>query len=262
MRGGVKKRRRDQKPPESYVEREYRGLLSNSGLISSLVRVEETDLHILSDREIADKATELVLQLRLQLKGYIQRNPVFLNALAPLGQDRLAPPMIRAMLEAGILAEVGPMAAVAGTVAEFVGKSLHDDGAKEIIVENGGDIFLGRNRETTVGIFAGQSPMSYTVGVKVRKDQMPCGVCTSSGTVGHSLSLGDADSVTVIATSTPLADAVATRLGNEVGMAAGGKAGIARALELSKRIEGVSGVVVICDELMGAAGDIELVSLQ
>ena len=93
------------------------------------------------------------------------------------------------------------MAAVAGGIAECVGQGLLDAGHKEIIVENGGDLFLSRSVALTVSIFAGQSPLSNRLGLNIVPEQMPLGICTSSGTVGHSLSFGLADSVTVVADS-------------------------------------------------------------
>jgi ApbE superfamily uncharacterized protein (UPF0280 family) len=115
-----------------------------------------------------------------------------------------------------------------------------------------------------VAIFAGESPLSLRVGVKLASGNMPMGVgvCTSSGTVGHSLSFGLADSVTVIAGSTALADAAATRLGNEIGLSSGGDSGIQAALALSRKISGVLGVVAICGEKIGAVGDVELIPVN
>ena len=153
------------------------------------------------------------------------------------------------------------MAAVAGVIAEFVGKALAADGIQEVIVENGGDLYVHRLQECSVAIFAGQSPLSYKVGLRLLPAQMPVGVCTSSGTVGHSLSFGKADSVTVVARSTALADAAATRLGNEVGTTLSPKAGVERALAKAREIEGIEGAVVICGEVMGAMGAVELVRL-
>lgn len=153
------------------------------------------------------------------------------------------------------------MAAVAGAIAESVGRSLLLQGVEEIIVENGGDIFLSRKKDCTVAIFAGQSPLSNRVGVRIAREDMPAAICTSSGTVGHSLSFGDADSVTVLASSTSLADAVATRLGNEVGRGRGGEGGIQMALAAARQFDEIDGVVVICGALMGAVGRVELVKL-
>ena len=256
MRPGRKKK------PESYRERSYRRSAGQGDLISSLVQIKETDLHIQADRDVTGRATELVLQNRLQIEEYIVRHPEFYATLVPEPLDNLAPPVVRDMLRAAEAAGVGPMAAVAGSIAACVGEKLLAEGISEIIVENGGDIFLCRQKECTIAIFAGQSVLSNKVGVLLRPAQMPCGICTSSGTVGHSLSLGKADSVTVVAESTALADAVATRLGNEVGVVNGGKTGINRALKKAGEIAGISGVVVICGDVLGAVGDVQLVRLE
>jgi uncharacterized protein len=256
------KAQKRKKKPASYCNRVYRQLVNGSGLVTTKVRVEETDLHILAERDVTEEATDLILQYRAQLESYIVKNPQFCATLDPLAPDKTATPLIRDMLTAGIQAGVGPMAAVAGTIAEYVGKGLARAGVHEIMVENGGDIFLQRGIDCTVAIFAGESPLNYKVGVRVPVSQMPMGICTSSGTVGHSLSLGDADSVTVLSQSTSLADAVATRLGNEVGRAKGGRNGLLKALEKAKGMSGLVGVVVICDKLMGAVGDVELIEID
>lgn len=249
------------KDPASYVERSYRALAAGGGLISSFARVKDTDLQILADREVSARAFDLALQYRLPIENYIARVPEFATALTPLPDDILAPPIVREMLAAGGRAGVGPMAAVAGAIAEFVGRALLRGGCREVMVENGGDIFISRTGECTVAIFAGESPLSLKVGIKLGAAIMPVAVCTSSGKVGHSLSFGEADSVTVVAGNTALADAAATRLGNEVGRAAEGEAGIRRALAVSREIEGLRGVVVVCGEKIGAVGSIELVGL-
>ena len=253
-------KRHKARTPESYVERNYR-LLLEQDLISSFVKIKDTDLHLLADRDVASAAFELALQYRLQIEKYIEANPHFLPALRPVASDILAPPIVKEMLAAASVAGVGPMAAVAGVIAEYVGKGLLQRGCTEVMVENGGDIYLNRKRECTVAIFAGQSPLSMQVGIKIGAADMPLGVCTSSGTVGHSLSFGRADAVVVLAASTALADAAATRLGNEVGTTASGDAGIARALQVGQSINGVLGIVVVCGDKIGAVGKIELVEL-
>jgi ApbE superfamily uncharacterized protein (UPF0280 family) len=162
------------------------------------------------------------------------------------------------MLDAARAAGVGPMAAVAGAIAEFVGKELLAAGTAEIIIENGGDIFLHRNKDCLVSIFAGRSPLSQKVGIRVPVAHLPLGVCTSSGAVGHSLSLGKADSVTVLARSTPLADAVATRLGNEVSV----EDDIDRALQTAQSFPDILGVVIILGDRLGAWGAVDLVRIH
>lgn len=253
---------RRQRKPESYIQRDYRVQASGSGLIATQVKIKDTDLQILADREVRQQASDLALQYRLQVEQYISRNPAFLHALSPQAGDSLAPPIVRDMLAAGQGAGVGPMAAVAGAIAEYVGKALLKTGCREVVVENGGDIFLRRTTEAIVAIFAGASPLSMRLGLRMVGESMPIGVCTSSGTVGHSLSFGVADSVTVIADSTSFADAVATRLGNEVGRGRRGKDTIGKALDIGRQLVGVRGIVIICGEDIGAVGEVELVDLN
>jgi hypothetical protein len=149
------------------------------------------------------------------------------------------------------------MAAVAGAIAEHVGLDLlfHTD---EVIVENGGDIFLKTHSPVTVGVFAGDSPLSLRIGLRINPKENPLSVCTSSGTVGHSLSFGKADAVCVISRSCSLADAAATSIGNKVES----KAHIQRAIDFGKQIEGVMGIVVIVGDAVGAWGEVEMVPLE
>ena len=257
MSGSKRKKSIQKPPPASYQQRTYRKTVRTDGLVSSFVTVRETDLHILAAKPVEDQAYDAVYRYRNQLENYLARNPEFLTALAPLPVDPLAPPIVRAMLEAARAVQVGPMAAVAGAMAEYVGRDLLAAGIEEVMIENGGDIFLKRHKECLVSIFAGQSPLSQRVGMRVPAAQMPIGICTSSGAVGHSLSLGKADSVTVLSPSTPLADGVATRLGNEVGA----KGDINRALQVAQSIPDIFGVVIILDNQLGAWGAVDLVEI-
>jgi ApbE superfamily uncharacterized protein (UPF0280 family) len=208
--------------------------------------------------DVSVTALDLIRHYRNQLENYIGRNPGFQAAMSPLPLDRLAPTLVQEMYRAASVAGVGPMAAVAGVIAEFVGLGLIERlGLTEIVVENGGDIYLRRQGEATVAIFAGTSPLSNKVGLRLRADQTPIGICTSSATVGPSISLGRADAVTVLSASTALADAVATRIGNETK----DDRDINQALELAATIDGVRGVLIIKGENLGVWGDLELVGL-
>lgn len=254
-----RKKGKKRKPaPSSYQERHYRSAFAATGLIASHLTVRETDLCILAPRDVREQAIDQVLFYRGQLENYIAGHPAFLSTFHPLAMDPLAPPIVKSMLEACAQADVGPMAAVAGAVAEFVGRALLRQGLDEIIVENGGDVFMLRLRESVAAIYAGTSPLSNKVGVKIPQALMPLGVCTSSGTIGHSVSFGQADSVTVLAPSVSLADAVATRLGNEMK----GAADMNRTLEIARSITGLIGVVIVQDNQLGAWGEIELISLN
>ena len=251
------KRKKKRPAPCSYRKRTYRNCVDHGELISFEVRIRETDLHILAGKDLRDEAGAAVFRYRSQLEGYIARHPEFATALRPLPADLTAPPIVKAMLAAGLAAEVGPMAAVAGAMAEYVGLDLLAAGAGEVVVENGGDIYFCRGQESVVGIFAGASPLSSRVGLKIAASRMPLGICTSSGTVGHSLSLGEADAVTVLAKDTALADAVATLAGNAV------QPGQSLELALAKgaAVPGILGVVIIRGEELGAWGEVELVGL-
>jgi len=241
--------------PGSYCKREYRNLVDKAGLVSFEVQVRETDLNILTSKDLRSEARHYVFGLRNQLENYIAGQPEFLQSLIPIPYEPTAPVVVKEMMRAAAKAGVGPMAAVAGVTAQYVGEFLaREYSLDEIVVENGGDIYLKRQEDCSVAIFAGTSPLSNKVGITVKKVQMPIGICTSSATVGHSLSFGRADAVTVISRSTALADAVATRLGNETKSADD----INQAIEIGAAIDGVLGIVIIHGEQLGAWGDIEL----
>ncbi|HFC97092.1 MAG TPA: UPF0280 family protein [Thermosulfurimonas dismutans] len=219
----------------------------------------ETDLAILAERDLSMEVLHLIQEIRRPLERYIQDHPEFLKALKPLSEDPGAPPLVRKMMTAARLARVGPMAAVAGAIAEEVGHQLLARGlTSQVVVENGGDIFLALERSATVALYAGESPLSGRVGLRIAREFMPCGVCTSSGRVGHSLSLGRAEAVCVIARDTALADAAATALANLVK----GRKSLPRVLEAAEDIPGILGVVAVVEDRLGARGKaVELVSL-
>lgn len=205
---------------------------------------------------LEDKAKKLVLTCRTQIKDYITIHPSFATSLKPLPHDGTAPTIVRNMLEATREAGVGPMAAVAGAIAEFVGRALLEH-SPEILVENGGDIFLHTHESTVVEIFAGPSPLSRTMGLRISPAQMPLGICTSSRSVGPSLSFGKADAVTVLSPSAALADAVATAVGNVIKR----NDDIPFGLKLAARFQEVCGALAIVGDKMGAWGELELVRL-
>jgi ApbE superfamily uncharacterized protein (UPF0280 family) len=170
-----------------YQPRTYRHWVKDKGLVGFNVVVKETDLYIRATSDLTRKAQKLVLKYRQQLESYIERHPEFLTSMEPLAIAD-APRIVTEMAEAAEKARVGPMAAVAGAIAEFVGKELLE-ASPEVIVENGGDIFLKSQKDRTIGIYAGKSPLTGKVGLDIKGKDTPLGICTSSGTVGHSLSL-------------------------------------------------------------------------
>jgi uncharacterized protein len=271
--------------PEPFLRRTYRESFRSPDLTFFHVAVEQTDLFIgigrhavkgcmeavpstgsgapvgrLTSRILkeAEKSAEAaVYACRDQLESQIRLQPGFLTSLIPLDLPAACPSLIADMVRSARLADVGPMAAVAGAVAEHVGKILAER-FSEVIVENGGDIWMTGTRDRMAGLFCGHSPLNGKLGLRLPAEGFPLGLCTSSGTVGHSLSFGRADAATVKAKSASLADAVATGFGNRVKTAEE----IPDALEWASSIPGVLGLLVVIGDRMGAWGDMELVALH
>jgi ApbE superfamily uncharacterized protein (UPF0280 family) len=226
-------------------------------LASFRVVVRETDLFIRALRPLETETRDLILKHRIPLERYLDQHPEFVSTMVPWPQDKLAPPIVKTMIAAGQKADVGPMAAVAGAIAEYVGRDLLTYSG-DVIVENGGDIFVRVGFPFVAAIFAGKSPLSNKLGVTINAPGRPVAVCTSSGTLGHSLSLGRADAVVVISDSTAIADAAATAIGNRVSS----KDDIKNAIAFGEKIEGVDGVVIIVEGKMGFWGEVELTRIS
>jgi hypothetical protein len=238
-----------------YQPRYYRDWSKDRDLVSFNVVVKETDLYIRARKNYKEKAFEIVQRQRAALENYIARHPGFLTALVPFPVSADAPAIARSMEEAAEKVNVGPMAAVAGAFAEFVGKDLLKF-SSEIIVENGGDIFLKTAKSRMVGVYAGEnSPLTGKIALKIEPANTPLGICTSSGTVGHSLSFGKSDAVVVLAPSAALADAAATAIGNIVKA----ETDIEIALEFARGVSGLVGVAVIINDKMGVWGKVNLI---
>lgn len=234
-----------------YEERTYRSLINKGDLISYPVKIAQSDLWISSDSNLADLTEKSLRQHRYSLESYIHKNPEFRTTLLPFPQDPLAPVIVRKMIEQSTVCGVGPMASVAGAIAEFVGHDLTGF-TDNLIIENGGDIFLQSKKNLSIGIYAGESTLSYKVKITIKPDETPLGICTSSATVGPSLSFGRADAVCVISHCATLADAAASAVGNFVKS----KNDIRKALDYGLKIPGVRGIVIIIGNDMGAAGEV------
>jgi len=236
-----------------YQPRTYRHWIKSQDLVPFTVVVRETDLYIRATSNLKRKALKLVLKYRDMLERYIEQNPLFLTTLKPIPIADDAPRIVRLMAESTAPVGVGPMASVAGAISELVGYELLDF-TPEVIIENGGDIFIKSLRKRLVGIYAGDSPLTGKIGFEIDAEDTPIGISTSSGTVGHSLSFGKADAVVTVCRSSALADAAATAIGNVV-MSADT---IADGIEMAKGIPNLRGVIIIKDDQMGAWGNIKL----
>jgi hypothetical protein len=178
---------------------------------------KETIVTILAERRYVDVAKREIVEQRKQLEAFIREDPFFKITYDPYACPGDPPEIVRRMCTASRLAGVGPMAAVAGAIAELAVEAMVRAGAAHAIVDNGGDIAMRIDRPIIVGIYTGRSNIK-NVGFKIRPTDRMIGICTSSGTVGPSVSLGNADAATVFSNSASVADAFATALGNAVKM--------------------------------------------
>ena len=239
-----------------YQERFYRSQIKSPAWVSFTIQVKESDLWVRARKELSVEGYERVFQYRHSLEVYIQQHPAFKESLEPLELDSLAPPIVQTMLQAGQTAGVGPMAAVAGAIAMFVGQDLLAF-SPDVIIENGGDLFIVCHEPLTIGLQAGESAVSGRLGIQLPPSDRPVGLCTSSGTVGHSLSFGRADAVTILSPSAALSDAVATAVGNRVHT----RNDIQPALDWAQQIPEVEGILIIIGDQMGVWGELELVTI-
>lgn len=233
--------------------RYYRQQMEADGLVGFEVVRAETDLHISALRDLHDEAFEIVTELRGALDRYAAGHPRFVESFVPVEVEPDAPELVRAMAWAGEAAGVGPMAAVAGAIAERVAKRL-EPLSREVLVENGGDLYLVGTEQRHVLLLAEGSQLSGLLALVVPAGRAPVAVCTSSGKVGHSVSLGSAHAVTIVADDGALADAAATAAANMVH----GPLDIDRALSRALGIPGVTGAVVMVHDRLGVQGEVEL----
>jgi len=233
-----------------YIPRTYRKHYPDERFVHFNVVEKESDLFILAKKELRTQAHYILSELRAQIESYIDMDREFLTSLKPIKIIKPAAEIVREMAMVSEKIGVGPMAAVAGAISERVCRSLAQF-SDEVIVENGGDIFIINKQPITIAIYAGNSPLSMRLGIEIEANFEGIGVATSSGTIGHSISFGNADAVTVISRNGGFADAAATAICNMVKT----KDDIKIALDFAVRIPDILGVVVIMDDKIGAAGE-------
>ena len=241
-----------------YQRRFYRDWVKAKDLHAEHIIDRETDLCILTNKPIdKDFVKKRVREYRFAIEDYISKDKRFLTALKPIEVEFNAPHIIKEMSQAAQKAHVGPMATVAGTIAQFLGRDLLKNGYKEVIIENGGDIFLATQKTRAIGIYAGKSKLWQGLSLKIKSKSMPLGICTSSGTIGHSLSFGLADSVVILSRSAILADAVATATCNLIKS----KQDLQKGVDFAKSIKGILGIVIIIKNNFISWGEVEFVKL-
>ncbi|MCL2707283.1 MAG: UPF0280 family protein [Dehalococcoidia bacterium] len=240
-----------------YQSRHYRTWVNDGGLACYNTRFKESDLYIHTCTDLSVVASEYLRLLRADIENYIQAHPFFAASFEPLEVEAAAPLIVKRMAYAAKSASVGPMAAVAGAISELMGEKLSAL-SSEVIIENGGDDYVRSGRERIVDIYAGSSPLSGRVGLRLEPQDMPLGICTSSATVGPSISFGKTDASVVVSQSAALADAAASAVGNAVCSADD----IQRGLDTAQSIPGVIGAIIIVGDKLGACGKLELCQID
>jgi uncharacterized protein len=244
--------------------RTYRQQFNPERFAGFNVQYLETDLWIGIDhpsfnREITEVAQEEVVKLRSVIDHYILRQPSFKTSLSPVKVLPGASEEIKEMALAGFRTETGPMSSVAGMFAHHVGEKIrHLFKVREVLVENGGDYYIMVKEDLLISVFAGSSPLSEKIAVIIPSRETPCGVCTSSGTVGPSLSFGKADAVMVACYSPVLADAWATALANRINS----PYDIGDVLTYSEQFPEILSLVIICEDKTGFRGNFEVRFVQ
>ena len=199
-----------------------------------------------------DAVTGEIRRQRELLEAYLREHPAFGTSFAPLPPLATAPDVAHRMARAAECVGVGPMAAVAGTMAQLAAEAGLRAGAGEAIVENGGDAFLAVTTPTRVGLYAGSNDKVNSLAFEIPPEMTPLSICSSSGRLGHSASLGCCDLATVVARDAALADAAATFAANQVADAAD----IDPALKAVMAIEGIAGVLIAHAGRVGLAGNL------
>lgn len=217
------------------------------------ISYKNSRIKILTDKKelIKDAYDELVRQ-RGAIEEYIVRNRNFEISLEPIGVEKGCADIVKEMAAAGKIAHVGPMAAVAGAIAEAVCRKMISQGAKAAIVENGGDIFAITNEPIKVGLFAGKNKLTGKIAFKLDKNNTPISICSSSSFMGHSYSLGKCDLATVFSKKGAVADAAVTALANRIKS----NEDIKAALKWVLSLKGVDGALAIKNDEVGMIGDI------
>jgi ApbE superfamily uncharacterized protein (UPF0280 family) len=201
---------------------------------------------------LPDAVVSEIKRQRGILEEYIRDHPDYAASLVPVETAADAPEIVRWMAEQAAAVGVGPMASVAGAIAEKAARAALRRGASYAIVENGGDIFLDCRDPVRVGLYAGKNSVSGRLALRIEPQHMPVAVCSSSSRMGHSLSLGDCDLATVVAADAALADAAATKACNLVME----ESDISDTLDAIVSVSGVRGLLIVKNDKIGMAGDL------
>jgi len=231
----------------------YRSAIKQRNNFSWHISYKNSDVYISSDRDIKCKIAPHLKEIYSKIEMCIKKDPVFLRALSPVPIKPFYPAEIKEMCRVSEKFNVGPMAAVAGAVNDYIAGHLSGY-CGELVIENGGDIFLKSGRDLIINLYIRNPYFEDRLNIKIAGSDTPCGICSSSGTFGHSLSLGKCDLATVISKSSTIADAAATAAANRVKS----EEDILPAIDYFKNFNDILGVLLVKGKKIGMWGKFRL----
>lgn len=232
----------------------YRRKVRNGEKYNWKVIYKYSDLLISSDKDISDKIEKPVKEIYKLLEFCIKKDPIFFKSLSPVRIKSYFPEIIKKMCEKSAIFNVGPMATVAGAVSEYLADNLNKY-CSQLIIENGGDVYIRSKKDVNVGVYLKNKYFEDKINLKIKKGNTPCGLCSSSGSFGHSLSLGKSDLVVVLAESTVSADGAATAVANNIIS----PDDISQTINHYKKVNEVEGILIVKDSKIGLWGNLELI---
>jgi len=237
-----------------YADRSiYRKDISVSGKYSYRINYKYTDIYITSDRDIYKDLEKPVKSFYRSLEKVILQNREFEKSLIPLKAEKDYPEIVKKMCRSAEIFEVGPMASVAGAVCDELARYISGS-CGFLMIENGGDSYIKSSSSVTAGLYTGSKYFPKNLMISIDKNSMPCGLCSSSGIMGHSFSRGSCDLVTVMSDTAVTADAAATAVANSVRA----RSHVDEALKKYRDYEGIRGLVIIKDDRIAIWGDLQL----
>ena len=234
-----------------YIPRTYRTACHHDGGVNFTVRVAESDLFIRAETDLTSIALPFLIQLRQDIRSYIDRDISFLTSLTPVAVPDSAPTIIKQMAAAALKFNIGPMAAVAGAISEEIARHLNKF-SRQILVENGGDTYIINDQKTTISLCIDQGDPSNELLFELDACPEGIGICTSSGVVGHSFSYGKADAVTVLSCEGYFADGAATALCNMIK----NEGDIEKTIGYARNYKEIAGLIIIMNKKIGIFGDL------
>lgn len=241
-----------------YADRDiYRNNIKTEGKYCFRLDYKYSGLHIVCDRDIESELEEPVRSFYSDISKASARQPGFEKSLSPLDVGSDPPLIVKEMCDAGKVFNVGPMASVAGALCDHLARRF-EDRCSFLMIENGGDVYIKTDESIEVGIYTENTYFKDRLVIRIDASQTPCGICSSSGNIGHSLSLGKSDLVTVMSRRTTIADAAATAIANIINK----EEDIDKAIEYFKNSRQIDGLIMIKDKRIGLWGQIRLTSFN